>query len=336
MVTIKDIACQLGISVSTVSKGLNGAADISRELRHTVINTAVETGYAVKRFRKNSSRKLCVFIEKTDYIPALESGCEVLLGFQQAAAFDDRTVYVIPYPIIHRISLSYDAYMLKHGFSGAFFVGSLPRDDWKKQLSSTVVPTVLLGNCSSASPCVSQISTDLFEAVDAGISHLLSLHHTRIAFLYDTGNPASAWFQRAFDTGARVHGFPCKSCLPASAKSLTQNAGIQTRRLLLEGTTAIMCDNDLLAHAVIKECAGLGLSVPQDVSIIGFGDFAAFPQASPPLTTIRQDWTALGKGGYYTLSALFQKISVGKTLLRAKLVLRGSTAPCKNNPFPLF
>ncbi len=52
MATIKDIANRLGVSVSTVSKGLNGASDISDELRQMVLDTAVEMGYSTKRSRK--------------------------------------------------------------------------------------------------------------------------------------------------------------------------------------------------------------------------------------------------------------------------------------------
>ena len=63
MVTIKEIAGKLGISASTVSKGLNGAADISGELRHTVINTAIEMGYTAKRIKNSRHKKLCLFLE---------------------------------------------------------------------------------------------------------------------------------------------------------------------------------------------------------------------------------------------------------------------------------
>ena len=52
MATIKDIANRLGISVSTVSKGLNGANDISEELRQMVLDTAVEMGYTTKKMKK--------------------------------------------------------------------------------------------------------------------------------------------------------------------------------------------------------------------------------------------------------------------------------------------
>ena len=60
MPTIKDIAEHLGIAVSTVSKGLNGASDISEETRQLVLDTAVEMGYASKKIRSRTTTKVCV------------------------------------------------------------------------------------------------------------------------------------------------------------------------------------------------------------------------------------------------------------------------------------
>ena len=56
MARIKDIANKLGISISTVSKGLNGASDISEELRQTVLDTAVEMGYTTKKMKKEEHK----------------------------------------------------------------------------------------------------------------------------------------------------------------------------------------------------------------------------------------------------------------------------------------
>lgn len=329
MVTIKDIAGRLGVSVSTVSKGLNGAADISGELRHAVINTAVEMGYAAKRVQSSNHKKLCIFLEKTDYEPAIQFGREIILGFQQAAACDGRDVSVIPYSVSRETAIPYDVYMLKHGFSGAFFVGTFPEESRTCRFSSTVFPTVFLGTCHSANPYICQVGTDLFEAFDTGISHLVSLNHKKIAFLNDAGSPASIWLQRAYDASRSSPHLTCGNSLYACTKPLSHDAGIYVKRFVDAGATAIMCGSDLLAHAVMQECTQIGLSIPRDISVIGFGGFASSPLLSPPLTTVSPNWHDLGKGGYYALSALFQKISIGKTLLRAELILRDSTAPCR-------
>lgn len=328
MVTIKDIAGRLGVSVSTVSKGLNGAADISGELRHTVINTAVEMGYAAKRVQNGSHKKLCIFLKKTDYEPAIQFNREIILGFQQAAACDGRDVSVIPYPISHKIAVTYDVYMLEHGFSGAFFIGAVPEDNWTRHLSSTVIPTVFLGTCRSVNPYICQVNTDFFNAVDAGISHLVSLNHKKIAFLNDAGNPDAIWLQRAYDASICSAPLTCGSSLYTCTEPLSGNTGVYVKRFVDAGATAIICGSDPLARTVMQECTQIGLSIPGDISVIGFGGFASSPLLSPPLTTISPNWHDLGKGGYYALSALFQKISVGKTLLRAELILRDSTAPC--------
>lgn len=85
MATIKDIANRLGVSVSTVSKGLNGASDISDELRQMVLDTAVEMGYSTKRSKKVENRKLCIFIENMNYETIDEFGYDIVLGFKQNA-----------------------------------------------------------------------------------------------------------------------------------------------------------------------------------------------------------------------------------------------------------
>ena len=82
MATIKDIADKLGISVSTVSKGLNGASDISDTLRQTVLDTAVELGYTTKKMKKAGHKKLCVFVENMDYEAKNQFGYDLILGFK--------------------------------------------------------------------------------------------------------------------------------------------------------------------------------------------------------------------------------------------------------------
>ena len=61
MATINDIAAKLGISKSTVSKGLNNATDVSEEMRRRILETAVEIGYINKRAYKNEKKKLIFF-----------------------------------------------------------------------------------------------------------------------------------------------------------------------------------------------------------------------------------------------------------------------------------
>jgi LacI family transcriptional regulator len=100
---------------------------------------------------------------------------------------------------------------------------------------------------------------------------------------------------------------------------------------LSRGASAIMCASDLIASGVINEVKKLGLRVPEDVSVIGFDDLPIAASLTPPLTTVRQDRTDLGKSAFLLLDGLIHNVTISKLLLRAKFVQRGSTAQCRKD-----
>ena len=83
MATIKDIANKLGISPSTVSKGLNGAHDISDEMRSRVLDAAIELGYASKKIKSRKNLNLCILINEIE-LPKLDAG-DVLCVYNTGA-----------------------------------------------------------------------------------------------------------------------------------------------------------------------------------------------------------------------------------------------------------
>ena len=121
MVTIKDIANKLGIAVSTVSKGLNNASDISEEMRQLVLDTAIEMGYTSKKMKDSGNRKVCILIENMDYENIDQFGYEIIVGFKLAAARRKWDVHVVPTNLNMQTEEKYDTYMLRNNFSGAFY-----------------------------------------------------------------------------------------------------------------------------------------------------------------------------------------------------------------------
>lgn len=330
MATIKDIAAHLGISISTVSKGLNGASDISEELRQLVLDTAVAMGYTTKRMKKEEHKKLCIFIENMDFETVNQFGYEVLLGFKQAAYRDNWDVSVIPVTPAFQEAEKYDTYMLKNGFSGAFLVGFALQDAWMSQLEQTNIPTVLFDNYMRKNPSVGSVGTDNFEGIDLAIEHLAALGHKKIAFLNGSPNSmVSDQRGQAFLDSMAAYGLDTPDELRAHGHYVADSAKYHVPAFLKAGATAIMCGNDLIATGVIAECRKHGFSVPEDISVIGFDDLPMSSHLTPPLTTIRQDRGELGKSGYYTLTSLISKVSISKTLLRPLLITRESTSVCK-------
>lgn len=330
MATIKDIAEKLGVSVSTVSKGLNGGKDISESLRRSVLDTAVELGYTNRRARKEENRKLCLFVENMDYSDEDQFGYEIVLGFRQAAYKDRWEVDVLPAGHEFQAGNRYDAFMLEKGYSGSFILGFSFDDPWMEQFASTDVPTVLLDNFIPANPQVGQVGTDSEEAIDMAIEHLIKLGHEKIAFLGGSrGSRISdqrmlaylnsmAWHHISIDPNMAVYGY-----------YVSDAAKYHVPGFLDLGATAILCGNDAIAAGVIDSVKEAGLRVPEDVSVVGFDDLPFAAHLTPPLTTIRQDRLELGKSGFFILHALIEQVPLSRSMMRPALIRRSSTAPAK-------
>lgn len=327
MATIREIAKKLGVSISTVSKGLNGANDISDELRQTILDTAVEMGYVTKRMKKEEHKKLCVFVENMEYESASEFGYDIVLGFRQAAYRDNWHVEVIPVNAEFQKKEKYDTFMLKNGYSGAFLVGFALQDEWMKQMENTGIATVLFDNFIHKNPNVAYIGTDSFEGIDTAIEYLTQLGHTRIAFLNGSlHSMITDQRQQAFYDSMAAHHLTLEDKLVANGYYVAESAKDFVPSFLENKATAIVCGNDLLAYGTIGECEKCGYRVPEEVSVVGFDDLPLSSHTNPSLTTIRQDRAELGKCGYMALHSLMNHVPVSKTLLRPEFVIRNSTA----------
>ena len=122
MATINDIAAKLGISKSTVSKGLNNASDVSEETRKKILETAVELGYINKRQQKKS-KKLCILVENMEFDTPNHFGHDIVLGFKQMAEPEGWEVDIIPITIDFQKLTPYDIFMMQGGYQASFILG---------------------------------------------------------------------------------------------------------------------------------------------------------------------------------------------------------------------
>ncbi len=327
MATIKDIAAKLGISISTVSKGLNGASDVSHELRETIIDTAVAMGYSTKRMKREDSKKLAILIANIDYESNNNFGYDIVLGFKQAAFHDNWNVDIHPLNIHFETQEKFDNFMLKNGYSGAFALCLSLDDPWMEQIKTSSIPVTLLDNHLPQNPNTCYVGTDNSEGIEAAISHLVGLGHKKIAFINgDRHSMISDFREQAYWDGLRVNNIPADRSLVVNDSFTEVSTKDHLPSLLANGATAILCGNDLIAYDVIKECRKLGLRVPEDMSVIGFDDLPTSAEEDTLLTSIKQDRIDLGKCGYLALDGLINHVPVGRLLLRPELIVRNSTA----------
>lgn len=330
MATIKDIATQLGISISTVSKGLNGASDISDDLRQLVLDTAVEMGYSTKRSKKEEYRKLCLFVTNVEYKTLDTFGYDIVLGFKQNAFKHNWDVTVVDIDVAFQENHKYDTYLLQHGYCGAFILGLALEDPWMKQMKTTTMPTVLFDNFIDGNQNVGSLGTDSREGIHMAVEHLVHLGHKKIAFLNGScGSHVSDERQEAFESAMKEFKLDCSDNMMARGYFVADSAHYHVPAFLEAGATAIVCGNDLLAQGAIDTCIKKGYRIPEDISIIGFDNIPIAATTEPPLTTISQQRNELGRCAYTTLHSLINHVSISKTMLRPQLVERESTTVVK-------
>ena len=330
MATIKDIANRLGISISTVSKGLNGASDISEELRQLVLDTAVEMGYSTKRSKKEEFRKLCLFVTNMEYETEDSFGYDIVLGFKQNAYKQKWDVTVVEIDVEFQKTNKYDTYLLQHGYCGAFIHGLALHNPWMKQMKTTTMPTVLLDNFIDNNPNVGYLGTDSREGIHSAVEHLVNLGHSKIAFLNgSSGSLVSEERQEAFESAIKEYKIDCNTRMMARDDFVADSAYHHVPIFLEEGATAIVCGNDLIAQGAIDTCTKAGYRIPEDISIIGFDNIPIAAHTVPPLTTISQERNELGRCAFIALEALYNHVSISKIMLRPQLVERSSTGEAK-------
>ncbi len=326
MATIRDIASKLGISQGTVSKGLNGATDISETLRNQILATAAELGYTKRGIGKTENRKLCIFIENMDYYMEDDFGYEIIRGFRQAAYKEQWAVEVVPVSHHTQERYPYDQLMIREGFSGALILGFSYDDPWMEALKKTKLPTVLFDHYVSGNPTVGFVGSDSEEGIDLAIAHLAGLGHKKIAFLSGEETSMISEFRlHAYRKSMKARGLTPAPELYAVSNYSTGADSAMVLSLISAGATAILCGSDLIAYSVIRCCDSEGISIPEDLSLIGYDDLPTSSTTRPPLTTVRQDRSMIGQSGYFALHALIQGVSLSRNLLRPTWEIRKAT-----------
>ena len=326
MTTLEDIAKALGTTKGTVSKALNGAQDVSESMRRAVLEKAVELKYT-RLTRSKSAPQIAVFIANMQYKKPADFGYDLVLGFRKAAEPMGYQVNLIPLTLQLQQRWSYDSYMLQNNLAGGVFLGLSLTDPWLKDFENCQTPAVLHDNHISGNPVVTQVGVDNGEAMQTAVAYMKSLGHKKIGYLSsDLGSYIYQQRYQGFFDALEAQGFPHEPSLAGSAFHVSDCLNQHLPRLLKEQCTAILCSHDLLASAVLVYCTELGLSVPGDVSILGFDDIPMCSHTAPPLSTIRQDREQLGKSAFFALNSQLSHVPISTLLLHPQLIIRSSCA----------
>jgi DNA-binding LacI/PurR family transcriptional regulator len=181
-----------------------------------------------------------------------------------------------------------------------------------RQLERHRIPFVLLGSPISAQTLgrYSIATSDGFTATREMVRHLVALGHRQIAYIpfpgsYNSDNRLAGFREEMHAQGLAVPEDYVQPLLPIPV----EQQGPREVRALLQlspAPTAVICVHDLLARNVIETVRTLGLRIPDDLAVVGFGDMPFTPVMDPPLTTVR---TPIQEEGAAIARMLFEKIS---------------------------
>ncbi|WP_448320946.1 LacI family DNA-binding transcriptional regulator [Streptomyces sp. CO7] len=328
---LAQVAKKVGVSEATVSRVLNGKPGVSEATRQSVLTALDVLGYERPTQLRGERARLVGLVLPELQNPIFPALAEVIGG---ALAQQGLTPVLCTQTKGGVSEADYVDLLLQQQVSGVIFAGGLfaqadaPHEHYHL-LAERKVPVVLI-NASIEGldfPCV---ACDDAVAIEQAWRHLASLGHERIGLVI---GPADHMPSRRKLEAAHVAAGAMGTTLPEEfvQRSIFSLEGGQaaTTRLLAEGVTGIVCASDPLALGAVRAARRRGLSVPKDVSVVGFDDSAFMTCTEPPLTTVRQPIEAMGRAAVDLLCAQIQGShpGPGELLFESELVVRGSTAP---------
>jgi LacI family transcriptional regulator, galactose operon repressor len=328
--SLKDVAKAAGVHAGTASRALNErtASMVSPQTMERVREAADALGYRVNRVARGlkTSRSYTIGMLVPDitnpFFPPMVRGAGDGLaqaGYTLVLADTDND------PGKER---QHQAVMLERQVDGLLLATARRRDDVIEELITTAVPFVLVNRTIDRGGVAAVIPDDQ-AGMALAVDHLYALGHRDIGHIAGPSK-TSTGARRAAGFEAAVRSLGVEPGLTVEAPSFTLEGGRAVAEGVLTGPArprAIVAANDLIALGAIDVAAELGLSCPDDFSLVGFNDMPFVDRLRPPLTTIRVDEYELGLRASRMLLSLIEDPAARREtiMLAPEIVVRGST-----------
>lgn len=332
--TSLDIAHLAGVSQATVSRVLRGSPLVNPETRKRVEDIARTLNYKVDRHASSlrtqtaGTLALLLFEDPTPDDSHINPFFMAMLGsITRACARQGQDLLVSFQQLSDDWHADYEDSRKADGLILLGYGDYVPYQDKLDKLVEQGTCFVRWGAVLPDQPGVS-IGCDNFSGGQIAARHLIQRGHRRIAFLGDASSHYPEFFERyrGCDAALRDVGASMLPELQVDAESSEENGHAAACELLDRKVAfdAIFAASDLIAIGAMRALTERGLSVPEDVAVIGFDDLPIARFANPPLTTVFQDTTRAGELLVETLMKLVRNEPAEGITLPASLVVRRS------------
>lgn len=332
--TIRDVAKRLNLSITTVSRALDGYDDVAEETRQRVIQTAREMGYvptrAARQLRKKRTDMIGYIMPTSQprFSDPFFSEFIAGLGDEALNQHFELLISVAP-PDEEAEILTYQNWVYGKRVDG-LILSRMRQKDWRVDfLESTGFPFTAFGRTNSHHRHP-HIGVDGKNGIRQLVHHLVEQGHQRIAFICA---PQTLTLQKdRFDgylAGLRDANLPFDPSLLAEGDLTRKGGYLAALRLLSLPTppTAIIGVNDLTAIGALRAVHEKGLQAGKQIAIAGFDGIEDTEHSHPPLTTVRQPVYEIARQLIRLLVKLIngEEVEEGQILIQPELIIRSST-----------
>ena len=341
MVRLKDIAARAGVSIMTVSKALRDGQDIASATKERIKQVAQQMGYVPDSMAQSLRSRT------TKLFGLLVSSMTNPIFARTVTAIEERA-FELGYDLIlsHTLNLPEREEagikrLLSRRVDGLFIFPVYrlaPVASIYEEIKKRGTPTVILGHKAPFCQQFVNVETDDLVSSSEATRYLLGLGHKRIAYFHGpAANPAATERLEGYRRAHRDAQVDIDDDLIFNAGSSIEEGEKAALQLLNEmpRATAIQTYNDLVAIGAAGLFLNQGVRIPQDLSIVGFGNVLVSEHFRVPLTTVRQPKLRLGIAAMECMTRLLRGEPVESRRLTAELVIRASSGPPPNQPVPV-
>jgi len=308
MPTIKDVAARAGVSFTTVSHVINQTRRVRQSTRERVLAAAHELNYtpsAVARSLKHRVTRTIGVMLPNAFTPYF---AELARGIEDACFNAGWSAVVCSSDDIAERQAAYLEFLKEKRVDGIIIASPPVEAAWVEALQAATCPLLVMGHeVPGLSADLVEMDNELGGALAA--EHLLQLGHRSFACIAGTpGLDVSRDRLRGFRRTIEEAGFTLDDAAVEAADFTTPSAHEAALRLLGSGQlfTALFAQSDMMAVGVLRAAAELGITVPRQLSVVGFDDIELARYLYPALTSVGM---ALREVGEATGEALFERIA---------------------------
>ncbi|GAA1650082.1 LacI family DNA-binding transcriptional regulator [Actinoplanes couchii] len=319
--TIYDIARQVGVSASTVSRALHKPGRVSTDMEERIRTAATALGYRINPMaralptgRSGALALLLSDITNPVYFPFIR-GAERVSSATGSSLFiaESRESAASELHAAHRFQAAAD---------GLVLVASRLDDQAIRDLADAT-PLVVVNREVDG---VAGLIPDLRPGIGGALDHLRTLGHRSLVYL---SGPSNSWMSRArWELLLDMAVDRDMNIVEIGPGTPTMEGGAAALlRVRASGATAVLAFNDLMAIGLLRACHAAGIAVPGHLSVVGFDDIFGADLTTPSLTTVRSPLTEMGAVAIRSLlAAVNGAVPVVPETLATELIIRASTS----------